>query len=133
MNQQKLQPTHGQISPIFLSSISASSAPRAQYMAAPMSHSSSSPGAGHISWGSDLEGRVQKPSMMSIVSENTDSALSLTSGSQPSVDLITQTLVWITWLQIQTNEPRREKTGLRGFRPGPTQTGLYKLRKELEA
>ena len=29
-------------------------------------------------------------------------------------------------------EPRREKTGLRGFRPGPTQTGLYKLRKELE-
>ena len=30
-------------------------------------------------------------------------------------------------------EPRREKTGLRDFRPGPTQTGLYKLRKELEA
>ena len=30
-------------------------------------------------------------------------------------------------------EPRREKTGLRGFRPGPTQTGLYQLRKELEA
>ena len=30
-------------------------------------------------------------------------------------------------------EPRREKTCLRGFRPGPTQTGLYKLRKELEA
>ena len=23
------------------------------------------------------------------------------------------------------NEPRSEKTGLRGFRPGPTQTGLY--------
>ena len=33
----------------------------------------------------------------------------------------------------QTFEPRREKTGLRGFRPGPTQIGLYKLRKELEA
>ena len=33
----------------------------------------------------------------------------------------------------ETIEPRREKTGLRGFRPGPTQTGLYKLRKELEA
>ena len=30
-------------------------------------------------------------------------------------------------------EPRREKTGLRGFRPGPTQTDLYKLRKELDA
>ena len=23
------------------------------------------------------------------------------------------------------DEPRCEKTGLRGFRPGPTQTGLY--------
>ena len=30
-------------------------------------------------------------------------------------------------------EPRREKTGLRGFRPGPTQTGMYSHRKELEA
>ena len=26
-----------------------------------------------------------------------------------------------------------EKTGLRGFRPGPTQTGLYSLRNRLEA
>ena len=32
-----------------------------------------------------------------------------------------------------TYEPRREKTGLREFRPGLTQTVLYKLRKELEA
>ena len=31
------------------------------------------------------------------------------------------------------NEPPREKTGLRGFRPGLTQTDLYKHRKELEA
>ena len=29
-------------------------------------------------------------------------------------------------------EPRREKTGLRGFRPGPTQTGLYSHRSRLE-
>ena len=36
-----------------------------------------------------------------------------------------------TWVIVY--EPRREKTGLRGFRPGPTQTGLYKLRKQLEA
>ena len=34
---------------------------------------------------------------------------------------------------LRTYEPRREKTGLRGFRPGPTQTDLYQLRKELEA
>ena len=27
---------------------------------------------------------------------------------------------------------RREKTGLRGFRPGPTQTGLYRHRRWLE-
>ena len=30
-------------------------------------------------------------------------------------------------------EPRCEKTGLRGFRLGPTQTGLYSHRKWLEA
>ena len=30
-------------------------------------------------------------------------------------------------------EPRFEKTGLRGFRPGPTQTGLYNYRRWLEA
>ena len=32
-----------------------------------------------------------------------------------------------------TYEPRSEKTGLRGFRPGPTQTGLYSSRRWLEA
>ena len=31
------------------------------------------------------------------------------------------------------NEPRSEKTDLRGFRPGPTQTGLYNNRRWLEA
>ena len=31
------------------------------------------------------------------------------------------------------NEPRREKTCLRGFGPGPTQTGLYNHRRWLEA
>ena len=29
-------------------------------------------------------------------------------------------------------EPRSEKTGLRGFRPGPTQTGLYSHTRWLE-
>ena len=29
-------------------------------------------------------------------------------------------------------EPRCEKTGRRGFRPGPTQTGLYSHRRLLE-
>ena len=34
-----------------------------------------------------------------------------------------------------SNEPRCEKTGLWGFRPGPTQTGLYRHRrwKKLES
>ena len=31
------------------------------------------------------------------------------------------------------NEPRCEKTGLQGFRPGRTQTGLYSHRRWLEA
>ena len=31
------------------------------------------------------------------------------------------------------HEPRCEKTGLRGFRPGPTQTRLYSYRRWLEA
>ena len=34
---------------------------------------------------------------------------------------------------VEKNEPRCEKTGLRGFRPGPTQTGLYNHRRWLEA
>ena len=29
-------------------------------------------------------------------------------------------------------EPRREKTALRDFRPGPTQTGLYSHRRKLD-
>ena len=31
------------------------------------------------------------------------------------------------------SEPHCEKTGFRGFRPGPTQTGLYSHRRWLEA
>ena len=34
---------------------------------------------------------------------------------------------------ISTFEPLCEKTGLRGFRPGPTQTDLYSHRRWLEA
>ena len=30
-------------------------------------------------------------------------------------------------------EPHREETGLQGFRPGPTQTGLYSHKRWLEA
>ena len=36
-------------------------------------------------------------------------------------------------LKRRLYEPRCEKTGLRGFRPGPTQTGLYSHRGWLEA
>ena len=34
-----------------------------------------------------------------------------------------------TILRMSKNEPRCEKTGLRGFRPGPTQTGLRNHRR----
>ena len=36
-------------------------------------------------------------------------------------------------IQVGIFEPRCEKTGLRDFRPGPTQTGLYSHRRWLEA
>ena len=50
---------------------------------------------------------------------------------KPGIHVSSQTLR--KFIPQPLNEPRRKKTGLRGFRPGPTQTGLYKLRKELEA
>ena len=45
---------------------------------------------------------------------------------------ITSGIVCVT-VKGLSNEPRSEKTGLRGFRPGPTQTGLYSHRRWLEA
>ena len=35
---------------------------------------------------------------------------------------------FILWNFRLADEPRCEKTGLRGFRPGPTQIGLYNYR-----
>ena len=40
--------------------------------------------------------------------------------------------VVISLLSSTSYEPRCEKTGLWGFRPGPTQTGLYNDRRWLE-
>ena len=39
----------------------------------------------------------------------------------------------IFFFGLSINEPRSEKTGLQGFRPGPTETGLYCHRRWLEA
>ena len=36
------------------------------------------------------------------------------------------------WIKVII-EPRCEKTDLRGFRPGPTQIGLYSLKRYLDA
>ena len=44
-------------------------------------------------------------------------------------DLLISSLILYYYATMLLLEPRREKTGLRGFRQGPTQTGLYKLRK----
>ena len=41
--------------------------------------------------------------------------------------------VTLKWLGTSIFESRYEKTGLQGFRPGPTQTGLYSHRRWLEA
>ena len=45
------------------------------------------------------------------------------------LNCLSENLWSLQWLPF---EPRREKTGLRGFRPGPTQTGLYSHRRWLE-
>ena len=42
-------------------------------------------------------------------------------------------LILVLQLKKMHNEPRREKTGLRDFQPGPTQTGLCSHRAWLEA
>ena len=34
---------------------------------------------------------------------------------------------------LESSKPRREKTGIRGFRPGPTLTGLYSHKIKREA
>ena len=41
--------------------------------------------------------------------------------------------VFLNYVAVFVNEPPCEKTGLRGFRPGPTQTGLWSHRRWLEA
>ena len=43
------------------------------------------------------------------------------------------TTLWRLIIEQYENEPVREKTNNLGFRPGPTQTGLYSHRKWLEA
>ena len=44
-----------------------------------------------------------------------------------------KTCLQCLYLSSFKNEPRSEKTGLRGFRPRPTQTGLYNHTGWLEA
>ena len=51
--------------------------------------------------------------------------------SRSTLDASRSTSIMI--LSFGTYEPCCKKTGLRGFWPGPTQTGLYKHRKWLEA
>ena len=41
--------------------------------------------------------------------------------------------MWYIFIIMSAFEPRREKTGLRGFRPNPTQTGLHSHRTGQEA
>ena len=44
----------------------------------------------------------------------------------------TTVLIESRYSNLTLFEPRRQKTGLRGFRPGPTQTELYSHRRCLE-
>ena len=47
--------------------------------------------------------------------------------------VLCQRVLYSLDLRTSTFEPRYEKTGLRGFRPGLTQTGLYNHIRWLEA
>ena len=50
--------------------------------------------------------------------------------SFPYMNVLKVSLKKIKANYLQTSfEPRCKKTGLRGFRPGPTQTGLYNHRR----
>ena len=42
-------------------------------------------------------------------------------------------LLEVSCVSLVLYEPRCEKTGLRGFQPGPTETGLYNQRRWLDA
>ena len=56
-------------------------------------------------------------------------------GLCPQHDVLFDTLTVEEHLKFfaKVNEQRCEKIGLRGFQPGTTQTGLYSLRRWLEA
>ena len=49
------------------------------------------------------------------------------------LDVLKEIIAHWSILRLVTDEPRRQKTGLRGFWPGPTQTRLCSHRKWLEA
>ena len=70
--------------------------------------------------------------VVSSMTSATSHSVPVISPKRVSKILINQVIIYtIKWLDL--NEPRCEKTGLRGFRPGPTQTGLYSYRRWLEA
>ena len=53
--------------------------------------------------------------------------------SIPAVIYVLSHMLYLLTDFFVSIEPQREKTGLRGFRPGLTQTVLYSLRSRLEA
>ena len=53
--------------------------------------------------------------------------------SEVDVDRVYAKMQSVPERAFGTLEPRREKTGLRGFRPGPTQTRLCNYTRWLEA
>ena len=74
---------------------------------------------------------VQKPIIFDIRSRPRN--IPVATGSKGIVFVfIGKYLNILTPIYFAINEPLCEKTGLRGFPPGPTQTGLYIHRKWLE-
>ena len=53
--------------------------------------------------------------------------------AEPKLEQFDKLTVEVETARCVLIEPRRVKTGFRGFRPGPTQTRLYNHRRWLEA
>ena len=82
---------------------------------------------------SNLEYRIAKYSLdgsYNGISDVFNGKLQLCSDASPRLNAA---YVFGTYYTQSVSEPCCEKTGLRGFRPGPTQTGLYRHRRLLDA
>ena len=83
---------------------------------------------GHVFVMSIMEGEEHSPEEAGLLPRNSSFGI-----PHYTSELLVLNIHNINKQGILKFEPVHEKTNNLGFRPGPTQTGLYKLRKEPEA